>query len=122
VIGRVGAGCGNVHFVTSGAWITDSAIYATEVPATCDLRYFEIVFLTANLNSVAAESGQPFVKQTILNDTLIPLPPSAEQVRIVVEVDRHLSVIREVEVENNLKSAQALRQATLTNAFVVRLI
>lgn len=49
----------------------------------------------------------------------VPLPPLAEQARIVAEVDRHLSIIREVEVEVdvNLQRSQALRQATLTNAF-----
>jgi type I restriction enzyme, S subunit len=119
VIGRVGAGCGNVHLVLRNAWITDNAIYATEVPVSCDLRYLEIVFITANLNSIAAGSGQPFVNQTILNDTLVPLPPHEEQVRIVAEVDRHLSIIREVEaeVDTNLQRAQALRQATLAKAF-----
>lgn len=49
----------------------------------------------------------------------VPLPPLAEQARIVAEVDRHLSIIREVEaeVDANLKRAQALRQATLSKAF-----
>ncbi len=49
----------------------------------------------------------------------IPVPPYAEQVRIVAEVDCHLSIAREVEaeVDTNLKRAQALRQATLARAF-----
>ena len=49
----------------------------------------------------------------------VPLPPVAEQQRIVLEVDRRLSLIRGVEagVDANLKRAQALRQATLTTAF-----
>ncbi|HYW57767.1 MAG TPA: restriction endonuclease subunit S [Polaromonas sp.] len=49
----------------------------------------------------------------------IPVPPIAEQIRIVAEVDRHLSIVREVEaeVDTNLKRAQALRQATLSQAF-----
>ena len=39
--------------------------------------------------------------------------------RIVAEVDRRLSIVREVEavVERNLKRAQALRQAVLARAF-----
>jgi type I restriction enzyme S subunit len=52
----------------------------------------------------------------------LPLPPFADQARIVAEVDRHLSIIREVEVEAevdaNLQRAQALRQATLRSVFV----
>ena len=49
----------------------------------------------------------------------VPLPPMAEQVRIIDEVDRHLSILREVEteVDANLQRAQALRQATLARAF-----
>jgi len=49
----------------------------------------------------------------------LPIPPLAEQRRIVAEVDRRLSIIREVEaeVDANLKRAQALRQATLARAF-----
>jgi len=49
----------------------------------------------------------------------LPIPPAAEQVRIVAEVDRHLSIIREVEaeVDANLQRAQSLRQATLAKAF-----
>lgn len=49
----------------------------------------------------------------------VPLPPQAEQARIVAEVDRHLSIIREVEaeVDANLQRAQALRQSVLEKAF-----
>ena len=49
----------------------------------------------------------------------VPLPPLAEQARIIAEVDRHLSIIREVEseVDANLQRAQALRQSTLSSAF-----
>lgn len=49
----------------------------------------------------------------------VPLPPLAEQHRIVAEIDRHFSIIREVEaeVDANLKRAQALRQATLGKMF-----
>ena len=50
-----------------------------------------------------------------------PVPPYAEQQRIVAEVDRCLSIARvvEAEVDANLKRAQALRQATLKQAFEV---
>ena len=49
----------------------------------------------------------------------VPLPPLAEQARIVAEVDRQVSIFREVEaeVDANLLRAQALRRATLAKAF-----
>jgi type I restriction enzyme S subunit len=56
--------------------------------------------------------------QFVRNKPLM-LPPLQEQHRIVAEVDRRLSLVREVEaeVESNLKRAQALRQAVLARAF-----
>jgi type I restriction enzyme S subunit len=49
----------------------------------------------------------------------IAVPPMAEQLRVVAEVDRRLSIIGEVEaeVDANLKRAQALRQAVLSKVF-----
>jgi type I restriction enzyme S subunit len=49
----------------------------------------------------------------------LPLPPFAEQVRIVAEVDRHLSIISEVESEIalNLKRAKVLWQSILHSSF-----
>lgn len=53
----------------------------------------------------------------------IPLPPLEEQRRIVAEVERRLSVAREVEsvVEKALVRASRLRQAVLKSAFEGRL-
>ena len=54
----------------------------------------------------------------------IPLPPLAEQRRIVAEVERRLSVIHQAEatVETNLTRAERLRQGILKQAFSGRLV
>jgi type I restriction enzyme S subunit len=54
-----------------------------------------------------------------IRSVAVALPPHGEQARIVAEIDRHLSIIREVEaeVDASLQRAQALRQATLAKAF-----
>ncbi len=59
-----------------------------------------------------------FTRETFVK-LVLPVPPAAEQARIVAEVDRHLSIIREVEteVDANLDRASALRQSTLRKAF-----
>ena len=66
-----------------------------------------------------ATAGQHNLQVSTCRKLPIPVPPLAEQKRIVAEVDRQLSIIREVEaeVDANLLRAQALRQATLSDAF-----
>ena len=52
------------------------------------------------------------------------LSPPAEQQRIVAEVERHLSVVEELEtvVNANLQRATRLRQAILQRAFEGKLV
>ena len=64
-------------------------------------------------------AGQTNLTLDLCRRLPIPLPPLLEQVRIVAEVDRRLSLVIGVqaEVDVNLKRAQALKQATLAKAF-----
>jgi type I restriction enzyme S subunit len=75
-------------------------------------------FIESMIRTTAGQSG---VSGTDIKAIPLSVPSSAEQVRIVAEVDRHISIIREVEAEidTNLKRTQSLRQATLTREFGV---
>ena len=59
-----------------------------------------------------------------VSDLPIPLPPLAEQHRIVAEVERRLSVVQQAEatVEDSLKRAERLRQSILKKAFSGELV
>ena len=59
------------------------------------------------------------INLTKLSAFPVPLPPVAEQHRIVAEVDRRLSLLRETEaqVDANLLRAERLRQSILARAF-----
>ena len=81
--------------------------------------YFFLWFESIDLAKLSDGSNIPQINNKDMVPLIVPLPPLAEQARIVAEVDRHLSIIREVEVEvdANLQRAQALRQSVLQRAF-----
>jgi type I restriction enzyme S subunit len=68
---------------------------------------------------VSQQVGQANVNGTKLQALTIPLPPFAEQTRIVAEVERRLSMVEELEavVSANLQRAIRLRQSILQKAF-----
>ena len=64
------------------------------------------------------------INLNVLSQFPIPLPPLAEQRRIVAEVERRLSVVQQAEatVEASLARAERLRQSILKQAFSGRLV
>ena len=63
--------------------------------------------------------NQASINQKDVSGTPLPLPPFAEQQRIVAEVERQLSVIQQTEavVAGSLARAERLRQSILKQAF-----
>lgn len=76
------------------------------------------------VSKVAHGIGRPRMNQQEIKAIPIPLPPLAEQRRIVAEVERRLSVAAQVEslVAASVARAGRLRQAVLKSAFEGRLV
>lgn len=70
-------------------------------------------------DAASSTSGLYTLSVGKVSDLLVPLPPINEQHRIVAEVDRRLSLLRETEaqVDANLQRAERLRQTILSKAF-----
>jgi type I restriction enzyme S subunit len=64
------------------------------------------------------------INKTMLSAFPVPLPPVPEQIAIVEEVERLLTIISELEVsvDDNLKRSERLRQAILKKAFSGQLL
>ena len=75
-------------------------------------------FLT-RLTLVSGSTAQQAIYIRDIRPLSLPFPPIAEQKRIVMEIDRRLSFIYEVEsqVDINLKRVNRLRQSILSKAF-----
>ena len=72
----------------------------------------------------ASSAGQNNVSLSLIHTMALPLPPLAEQYRIVAEVERRLSIIQQAEgtVESNITRAERLRQSILEQAFSGKLV
>jgi len=85
------------------------------------------IFFQKNYDDIRRLSSggvQPNLNLSIIRGTAVPLPPLAEQHRIVAEVERLLSVVAALEgtVSAALARARRLRQAVLKQAFEGRLV
>jgi len=91
-----------------------------------DARFVEYFIRTAKeeLERYAPATAQKNVNLRTLRGVAVPLPPLAEQHRIVAEVERRLSVVTALEtaVVAALARTRRLRQAVLKRAFEGRLV
>ena len=74
--------------------------------------------------NAASSAGQNNVSLTLIHTMPIPLPPLAEQRRIVADVERRLSVVQQTEatVKASLARAERLRQSILKQSFSGKLV
>lgn len=97
-------------------------------PALADAKYLNAALNSEPLKKAAARIihgvGRPRLNQQEIKSLPIPLPPLAEQHRIVAEVERRLSVAQELEaaIAANLARAGRLRQSILKRAFEGKLV
>ncbi len=100
------------------------AVGVLPINESVDPHWVEMWFRNpAKIAEMTGKSHEVARKTLNLEDVrlaAVAVPPRLEQGRIVAEVDRHLSIIREVEaeVDANLQRAQALRQVSLAKAFM----
>jgi len=131
---------GDTLIAMSGATTGKTAVYKLDTPAilnqrvgrfkitndSCSPAYVNILvrLSTKQVMEDAYGAAQPNISPSQIEQMLVPLPPIAEQERIVLEVERRLSILDETEatVAAGLKRAERLRQAILQHAFAGKLV
>ena len=93
VIGRVGYYCGSVHITEKEAWVTDNA-FIVDYPTNFIFQKFFVYMLRhMNLGKNNNATAQPVVSGKKIYPLLFPLPPLAEQKRIVAKIEQLLPYI-----------------------------
>ena len=119
---------GNVAFYNNEKVVLGKSACYFNLWRLIEKRYIRLVIESPYFVKYASENATGSTIQNLglkaMNDFPIPLPPLAEQERIVAEVERRLSVVDNLEqvVKANLKRAERLRQAVLKEAFAGRLV
>ena len=118
VIGRVGA-CGAVNVVEAPCWISDNAMFVSQWYTDCDIDYIALALRSVDLSTFAKKGAQPSISQEAVYSALIPLPPLAEQRRIVAHleaVQERLKALKEAQAATEAE-LKRLEQAILEKAF-----
>ena len=99
VIGRVGAYCGSVYYISEASWVTDNAIVALPKFGN-DLHFLFYLFSSLGLRRTAIGSAQPLMTQGGLKVVQTKVPLLAQQQAIAsvlgalddkIESNRHTS-------------------------------
>lgn len=117
VIGRVGALCGNVHFVDGPLWVTDNALLV-ELASRFDSKYMREVLRLMKLNSLANQSAQPLITGETIKAQNVPAPSSQEQECILRFIEDKY-VVHELlsdELKNSLHLLKERRAALIAAA------
>lgn len=86
IIGRQGALCGNINRAKGKFYATEHAVLTTTF-ANTDVSWACYFLKALNLNQYATATAQPGLAVSKINQVLIPLPPLAEQHRIVAKIE-----------------------------------
>ncbi|MGO4376092.1 restriction endonuclease subunit S, partial [Paenibacillus sp. MCAF20] len=97
VIGRVGAKCGNVHYVKEKAWVSDNALVAK---SKLNKFFLEYALNSMNLNRLSSANAQPLITGSLIKNQFIAIPDKHEASEIADylntktgQIDRKLDLL-----------------------------
>ena len=128
VIGRVGYYCGSIHITPNEAWVTDNAFITTYPENQINRLFLVFILQHLNLGQDNNATAQPVVSGKKIYPILFPLPPLAEQKRIVAAIERFMPLIEEYgKKEDELRQLNAsigeqAKKALLQEAVQGRLV
>lgn len=107
IIGRVGALCGNIHYVNKKVWVNDNAMF---VKTKHNNRYMYYLLLNANLNSLSFANAQPLITGTLVKNCLTKFHKNKDvQKTIVLNIEDKLDELNLV-IEKSQKEIASIKE------------
>ena len=119
IVGRVGALCGSVNYVSGKFFVTDNALIVQSKGEYIP-RFLYYLLISLNLNKYKAGGAQPAIAGKTIYDLSAPLPPLEKQKEIVSILDnleKYYNNLQEsltVEIEKRKKQYEFYRDKLLT--------
>lgn len=98
VIGRVGFYCGSIHRADDRCWVTDNALIVDVREGIFDISFLEMLLIAIDLRKTSVSTAQPVISGKRIYPLIIPLPPLAEQQRIVARLEELLPLCDALEI------------------------
>ena len=92
IIGRQGALCGNVNYAQGEFYATEHAVVVNHFKLS-DVIWCGYFLKALNLNQYSTATAQPGLSVANIIKVLIPLPPLAEQKRIVARIEELMPLV-----------------------------
>lgn len=88
IMGRVGANCGNIHYVNVDFWLTHNS-FSLEIldESIVHMRFLAHLLKSMNLNKYARGAAQPFLSFDKIKDIEVSLPNYEDQARLCEQFD-----------------------------------
>lgn len=118
LIGRQGALCGNIKFVSGKFYATEHAV-AVSSKLSYEITWVSYCLHNMNLNQYATATAQPGLAVSTLNQLPFPYPPLDEQQRIVDHIESFFAKLDEAKAkaEAVLDGFEIRKAAILHKAF-----
>ncbi|WP_417438452.1 N-6 DNA methylase [Idiomarina sp.] len=122
VFGRVGANCGNIHFVEEDFWLTNNSS-SLEIldESTVYTKYLGYLLKSMNLNRYARGAAQPFISFDKIKDLQVALPSYEDQVKLCEHFDNIEKKSKEIQylLREQLTTISDLNEEALKNSTLV---
>ena len=84
-----------IAFIATGKYWVNNHAHVIDAVGGVDLHYIALFINATNLAPYVTGTAQPKMNQERLNSILVPLPPSAEQHRIVTAFEEIAAIIQQ---------------------------